>query len=67
MGEGWEGALEGVGPENRDFFGPEMASSENYALKNYQCSCLWRLDPENRDVLRALKVQHPAPYKQQIH
>ncbi len=21
MGEGWEGALEGVGPENRDFLG----------------------------------------------
>jgi hypothetical protein len=26
------GALEGVGPENRDFLGPEMATSEASAI-----------------------------------
>jgi hypothetical protein len=26
------GALEGVGPENRDFLGPEMATSEAIAI-----------------------------------
>ncbi len=28
----FRGPLEGVGPENRDFFGPEMATSEASAV-----------------------------------
>jgi hypothetical protein len=28
----FRGPLEGVGPENRDFFGPEMATSEASAI-----------------------------------
>jgi hypothetical protein len=28
-----QGLLEGVGPENRDFFGPEMASGKTHVHK----------------------------------
>ncbi len=31
-GKTLQGAFEGVGPKNRDFFGPEMATSEANAI-----------------------------------
>ncbi len=39
-------AWEGVGPENRDFLGPEMATSETHVHKNTNvgtCFFIWCL------------------------
>jgi hypothetical protein len=33
------GALEGVGPENRDFLGPEMATGETIAIWAQKSLC----------------------------
>ncbi len=49
------GPLEGVGPENRDFLRPEIATSETHVHRiNYQCTCFKVLGLIDFDVSKSI-------------
>ncbi len=48
------GALEGVGPENQDFLGPEMATSE--------ASAIWATQYHVRPALAGQRWSAPDPH-----
>jgi hypothetical protein len=59
------GALEGVGPENRDFFGPEMATREASAISGpKKSSATLRLIDFNSFCCRRIGVRAPPNLSQ---